>query len=103
MRLLPIAILAAGLAGCGGGDSESGGSGGGVVFSVDPVKGPTCANTDDVDEYRSGDYQTYGCKWYCAPHFDGRSNVYVSITFENSRFTDGRWVLDRKFLSDGIC
>jgi hypothetical protein len=104
MRFFLIVVLASALAACGGGDSDSGGSGGAVVFSLDPVNGPTCSNTDDIDEFTgTNGYMSVSCIWHCAPHFDGRNDVYVSISFENSRSTGGRWILDRKYLSDGIC
>lgn len=95
------------LSACGGGSDTASGGGeqsGDVVFSVDPVAGPTCHNNDAKDEFQgSSGYMSVSCRWFCAPHFDGQSNVYVSITFEKSSSTGNRWILDRKYLSDGIC
>ena len=92
------------LTGCGDGDSDSGGSGSGAVsFRLDRTTGPTCFNTDDTNHFSSGDYQSIDCYWYCAPFFDGKIDVYVSIDFEKSNRTGGIWIKDSTYTSEGIC
>lgn len=73
-----------------------------VTYTLDPVQGPECSGEDDVNRYTSGTYQTINCVWYCN-NYKGQEGVYVSLTFEKSISTEQKWVLDREYISGGIC
>ncbi|MFB1036000.1 MAG: hypothetical protein QMC38_11710 [Sinobacterium sp.] len=99
-----ILVVAGLLAGCGGGDTDSSGNvrAKDVMFTLNPQTGVSCPNADDASVFQSGDYNSVDCIWYCAT-YNGRTNVYVSLDFVNSRSTGFVWIKDGEYISDGIC
>lgn len=99
-----VAILV--LAGCGG-DSGSSSSGGGVksvnvVWSLDPINGPTCRNTEDITRFNGSFAQSIDCIWKCA-NYKGQRGVYVDIGFERRNQSGAVWKFDTEYVSSGIC
>jgi len=82
---LAAVVLGLGLAACNSGSSSSGVAAR-VLFSVDPVRGPSCENADRIDNISS---TQINCVWNCV--FYGSAARQVTLTFKQ---TDGVWALD---------
>lgn len=62
-----------------------------VIYTLDPVSGPTCTNTTYITRLQYGEEEDYRffitCDWYCA-NYQGRKSIPVSLTFLSPNSAD---------------
>lgn len=105
MKPAGLILLGLLLAGCGGDRSSSSGGDSdakNVRWTLDPDKGPSCPNADDITRFNSDFAQSIDCIWACA-NYKGQRRVYVDLGFERRNQPGAKWIFDTEYVSSGIC
>jgi len=104
-KLLSLLAITVALAGCSSGGYSSTGGGSDNPYTKRAVaytangNSLQCLKPSDESDFTSGSYVSKTCVWFCASD-SNYDNKYVSMSFD---LTAGGWVVDRTYVSDGIC